>query len=342
LTVRRGCGTRDPRVLVAPDSFKGTFPAVAIASAMVAGLASVGVASDACPLADGGEGTADALLSAFGGEIVKARVTDSLGRPIEAAFAVLGDGATAVVEVAAASGLASLSPGELDAAQASTRGTGELVLAAVDAGASLVMVAAGGSATTDGGIGAIEAILDHGGLRGTRLEVLCDTEEPFERAPRVFSPQKGADPEVVAFLEHRLSELAVTLPKDPRGLWRSGAAGGLAGGLWAVFDASLSSGADRVLLAAGVPERVAASCSVLSGEGRLDAQSLRGKLVGSLAALCARIKRPFAVIAGRLELDERERLAAGISGAREARTLPEIERAGASWGSQRLERGRSL
>jgi glycerate kinase len=318
-------GASGGRVLVAPDSFKGSFPAASVAAAIVAGLDDAGVAGDACPLADGGEGTAEVLMAALGGELVTARASDPLGRPIEARFALLAGGATAVVEVATASGLALVSEDERDALAASTRGTGELVIAAVDAGARTVLVAAGGSATTDGGVGAIEAIEERGGLRGARLEVLCDTDEPFERAAAVFGPQKGAGADAVVQLERRLADLARELPHDPRGHARTGAAGGLAGGLWATFDAGLVSGAERVLGAVNAPARISAACAVVSGEGSLDAQSLRGKLVGKLGRLCADAGRPFAVIAGRIELTEEERLGASISWAWEAQTLAAIE-----------------
>ncbi|HEX5225207.1 MAG TPA: glycerate kinase, partial [Solirubrobacteraceae bacterium] len=260
--------------------------------------------------------------------------SDPLGRTIEAAFALLADGSTAVVEVAAASGLGLVSEQERDALAASTRGTGELVLAALQAGARTVLVAAGGSASTDGGRGAIEVIRDGGGLRGARLEVLCDTDEPFERAATVFAPQKGADARSVAQLDRRLEGLAHELPRDPRGRPRTGAAGGLAGGLWAAFDAALSSGAERVLTAVDAPARLAASRWVISGEGCLDSQSLHGKLVGRLARLCAEIPRPLAVIAGRVELDEQELAGASISRASEARTLAAIEDVACRWGAE--------
>jgi len=319
-------GAPGGRVLVAPDSFKGSFPAASAAAAIVAGLGDAGVSSEACPLADGGEGTAEVLVAALGGELVAAPASDPLGRAIEARFALLAGGETAVVEVAAASGLALVPEDRRDPLAASTRGTGELVIAALDAGARTVLIAAGGSATTDGGLGAIEAISGLGGIRGARLEVLCDTDEPFERAAAVFAPQKGAGAKAVAELDSRLAELAHALPADPRGHPRTGAAGGLAGGLWAAFDATLVSGAERVLGAVNAPARVTAARAVVSGEGALDAQSLRGKLVGKLGSLCANADRPFAVIAGRVELTEEERLGASISWAWEAQTLAAIER----------------
>jgi len=180
--------TRRPHVFVAPDSFKGTFTADEVAAAMSRGLAAAGCVPDACPLADGGEGTADALLRGHGGRKLAAGAHDPLGRPVSAALALLGDGDTAVVEAAAASGLPLMAAHERDAEAASSFGTGELIAAAVAAGARHVLVAAGGSATTDGGAGALEAIDAGGGLRGARLSVLCDVRTPWEQAPARFGP----------------------------------------------------------------------------------------------------------------------------------------------------------
>src|SRR3954465_12647883 len=156
----------DRRVLVAPASFKGTYRATEVAAAIGRGLESAGLRPpDLCPVADGGHGTMEVLLTSLGGDTAAVQVRDPLGREIEAAFALIEDGGTAIVEMARASGLALLEPDELDAEAASTSGTGELILAAVEAGAQVVLVACGGSATTDGGTGAIEAIEEGGGLR---------------------------------------------------------------------------------------------------------------------------------------------------------------------------------
>src|SRR5919107_2468423 len=196
-------------VLVAPDSFKGTFRAAEVAGAIGRGLERAGLMPpDLCPLADGGEGTMEALLLALGGELVTAEVHDPLGRPLRAQLALVEDGATAALEMAAASGLGLVAEPERDAWAASTYGTGELICAAVEAGAQVVLVGVGGSATTDGGAGALEAIAEHGGLGGARIVVLCDVRTPWERAAAVFSPQKGADAATVARLERRLHELA--------------------------------------------------------------------------------------------------------------------------------------
>jgi glycerate 2-kinase len=269
-------------VLVAPDSFKGTFSAPEVADALAEGLAGAGARPVRCPVADGGEGTADILRLARGGARRWADATDPLGRPVRAGYVVLDDG-TAVVEVAAASGLTLVDPAERDAERASSRGTGELVAAAVDDGARAILVAAGGSATTDGGLGAIEAIAATGGLRGVPLTVLCDTDIPFEAAAPVYAPQKGADEAAVERLALRLDDLAGALPRDPRGRPHTGAAGGLAGGLWAQLGATLEPGAAHVLHSVGFDERLAAAGGVVTGEGRLDAQSAMGKVTGEVA-----------------------------------------------------------
>src|SRR4051794_27289975 len=187
---------RERPVLVAPDSLKGTFSAAQVAGAIGRGLERAGLMPpDLCPVADGGEGTLDALLTQLGGELAAADAHDPLGRPVKAHFALLEGGGTALVEMAAASGLGLVAEAERDPWAASTHGTGELIAAAVEAGADVVLVAVGGSATTDGGAGALEAIDEAGGLRGARIVVLCDVRTPFEAAAKVFGPQKGADPD---------------------------------------------------------------------------------------------------------------------------------------------------
>ncbi|HEX8754280.1 MAG TPA: glycerate kinase [Solirubrobacterales bacterium] len=320
-----------PRLLLVPDSFKGTFEAPQVAAAMARGVAAAGGEADPCPIGDGGEGTAAALIGGEGGRWVEAAAHDPLGRPLEARFALLGDGGTAVVEVAAASGLALLAPGERDPERADSRGTGELIAAALRAGARTVLVAAGGSATTDGGRGAIEALREAGGVPGGAvLEVLCDVRTPFEDAARVFAPQKGADPAAVARLSARLEELAAELPRDPRGVAMGGCAGGLSGGLMAAFGARLRPGAEYVLDRVGFDERLALAAAAICGEGRLDEQSLQGKAVGTLAARCARAGRPLHAIVGADALGPERAAAAGIASVREASTLAEIEAAAAA------------
>ena len=320
-------------VLVAPDSFKGTLRAAEVAGAIGRGLERAGLMPpDLCPLADGGEGTMEALLLALGGETVAAEVHDPLGRPLRAPFGLVEDGGTAVLEMASASGLGLVAEAERDAWAASTYGTGELICAAVDAGAAVVLVGVGGSATTDGGAGALEAIDEHGGLGGARIVVLCDVRTPFERAPAVFGPQKGADPAMVARLEQRLDALAARLPRDPRGVPMTGAAGGLSGGLWAAHGALLEAGAPWILDALGFDERMRAARAVVTGEGRLDEQTLEGKLVGEIGTRTRQAGVPLHAIVGTDALDPFGKRIIDLQVVQTATNLAEIEAAGETLG----------
>ena len=312
--------------LVAPDSFKGTFSAREVAAALAAGLRSAGHPAEELPVADGGEGTMDALLAALGGERRTVEASDPLGRPVEASFALIEDGRAAVVETAQASGLGLVAEHERDAWAASTRGTGELIAAAVEAGARRVIVTVGGSATTDGGAGALEA-LERAGVR-VELDVLCDVRAPFEHAPRVFAPQKGADPALVRRLEERLDELAAGFRRDPRGEPMTGAAGGLSGGLWAQHGARLRHGASFVLDAVGFDERMRAAAFVVTGEGRIDGQTLEGKIVGEVATRCRQGGVTCHGVVGRIELDPFAQRILDLASLTEATTLAELEQAG--------------
>jgi glycerate 2-kinase len=325
-----------PPLLVAPDSFKGTLRAAEVAGAIARGLEAAGlVPPDVCPVADGGEGTLEVLLTALGGETAGAPATDPLGRPIPAAgFALIEDGGTAIVEVAEASGLHRVAADERDAYNATSRGTGELIVAACAAGAEVVLVAAGGSATTDGGAGAIAAIEEAGGLQGTTLVVLADVRTPFERAPAVFGPQKGADPKTVKRLEQRLAKLAATLPKDPRGIPMSGAAGGLAGGLHARFGARLEAGAPFVLQALDFDRRMRAAHAVIVGEGRLDATTLQGKIAGEIAVRARQAGVPCHAIVGQDALDPFGVRILDLQVIAEATTRAEVEQAAEALGAR--------
>jgi len=321
------------RFLVAPDSFKGTFDAASVADAIGIGIEAAGGEADRCPVADGGEGTMTVLLGALGGELRSARVHDPLRRPIEAGFALLADGETAVVELAQASGLPLLAPQDLDPERADTYGTGELIAAAIAAGARRVLVAAGGSATTDGGRGAIEALRQTDSAfvlrspdaeqmtNAVRIEVLCDVRTAYEDAAPVFAPQKGASPEAVERLSARLDAFAGELPRDPRGLPMSGCAGGLGGGLWA-HGAELRPGAEFVLDALDFDARLDRADAVVSGEGRFDSQSLEGKVVGLIASRCAAAGRALHLIVGQDGLGGPP--PAGVASIREAETLEAI------------------
>jgi glycerate kinase len=311
--------------LVAPDSFKGTFSAREVAAAIAAGLRAGGREAHEMPVADGGEGTMEAIVTTLEGELRTISASDPLGRPVEASFALLEDG-RAIVEAAQASGLGLVDEGERDAWGASTRGTGELIAAAVGAGAERVIVTVGGSATTDGGAGALEA-LEEAGV-SVELDVLCDVRVPFEQAPSVFGPQKGADPAMVKRLEERLHELAGRFNRDPRGEPMTGAAGGLSGGLWAQHGARLQQGASFVLDTIGFDEHMRRSAFVVTGEGRIDSQTLQGKIVGELATRCRQGGVACHAVVGKNELDEFSARILDLASLTEATTLNELENAG--------------
>lgn len=320
-------------VLVAPDGFKGTLSAADVAAAIAAGLRESGVRAAECPVADGGEGTLEILLGALGGELVEASSTDALGRPVTACWGLSGDGATAVVEAARTSGLASIPPGERDAERASSRGVGELMLAAKGAGAARMIVCVGGTATTDGGRGALEAIAAGGGLGATEIEVVCDVLTPFESAAEVFAPQKGASADSVARLSERLRALAAEMPRDPRGVSMTGAGGGLAGGLWACCAARLLPGADYVLDALDFDRRLARVDAVVIGEGRLDDQSFAGKVGGAILARARERDVPVHAIVGGADIDRADGRWRGLESIRIAGSIPELVDAGRELGA---------
>lgn len=313
-----------PPVLVAPDAFKGTFTAAQVAAAIGRGLERAGLhPPDLCPIADGGEGTVGALLLALGGETGGARVTGPLGEPVTAGFALLDEGGTALLEVAAAAGFAQVgTPTPETAWRASTRGVGELIVAAAATGAEVVLVAAGGSATTDGGAGAVAAIEDAGGLGGATVVVLCDVRTTFRDAPRTFAPQKGADPDTVARLEDRLATLPWARACD--GVPMTGAAGGLAGGL-ASLGARLVPGAPFVLDELDFDARMRAARAVIVGEGRLDQTTLQGKAAGEAATRARQAGVPCHAIVGQDGLDPLGRRILDLQTVDEATTLEELE-----------------
>lgn len=299
-----------------------------MAAAIGRGLERAGLEPpDLCPIADGGEGTMEVLLTALGGETAAATVGDPLGRPVQAGLALIEDGATAIVEVAQASGLGLVAEADRDAEAASTRGTGELIRTAVEAGAEVVLVAAGGSATTDGGAGAIAAIEEGGGLHGAVLVVLCDVRTPFEEAAVRFAPQKGADEAAVERLSARLDALAAGLPRDPRGIALTGAAGGLSGGLWAAFGARLEPGAPFVLEALGFDARMRAARAIVTGEGRIDRTTLEGKAAGEVAVRARQAGVPAHAIVGAHALNLFDQRILDLQTIREATTLAELEAA---------------
>lgn len=272
------------RVVVCPDKFRGSLSAAAATRAMVAGVGRV-LGADAdivgLPLADGGEGTLDALVAASGGSRRSVRVTGPLGDDVDAEYAMLSNG-TAVIEMARASGLELVS-GRNDPLRASTRGTGELIAAVARAGCKRIIVGVGGSATTDGGLAAVEAL----GWKLPQIDVIvaCDVETGFLDAARLYGPQKGATAAQVTLLTRRLESIAATFEQrtgiDVRGLEHSGAAGGLAGGL-AALGARLEPGLDVIADVVGLDDALEHCDFVITGEGKLDATSLVGKVVGGV------------------------------------------------------------
>jgi len=284
------------RVLAAIDKFRGTATAAEAAEAVCRGVARAGGTATALPLADGGEGT----LEVLGGGNRTTTVMGPLGDPVDASWRLVGR--TAVIEMARASGLALVGgPAGNDPIAATTHGTGELIATALDAGARRIVVGVGGSATTDGGLGAIRAVWTPGRLRGTDLVVACDVRTRFVDAAEVFAPQKGATPAQVQLLKRRLERLAQVYLDDygveVRDVESGGAAGGLAGGL-TVHGAKLVSGFDVVADELDLDDIIADVDLVVTGEGFLDAQSFEGKVVGGVAALAAEAGVPVLAVAG--------------------------------------------
>ncbi len=298
------------RAVVCPDKFRGSLGAGDVASAMAGGVRRAGFDEVVeLPLADGGEGTLDTLLAARGGSRRTTRVTGPLGDPVDAEWGVL-TGGVAIVEMARASGLA-LVHGRNDPLRASTRGTGELIAAVRAQGFDRVVVAVGGSATTDGGLAALEAL--GWSLQGMKVTVACDVETSFTDAAPVFAPQKGASAAQVALLTRRLQMLAdryrARTGVDVSQLTGAGAAGGLAGGL-ASIGAELAPGFDVVAEAVGLESALEGSDLALTGEGKLDASSLAGKVVGGVLAWANDLDVPrVAIIAGQVTDDVRAALA---------------------------------
>jgi len=322
-------------ILIAPAAFKGSLAAGEAAAAMARGAQAAAPHEQVVqlPLADGGEGTAAAMAAASGGALRAAWVEGPLGAPVEAEYALLGDGVTAVVEMATASGLWLLRREQYDAPCASTYGTGQLIRAALDAGCRHLIVGVGGSATVDGGAGMAEALgvrlLDHAGqpigrggdglaalhrvdlsgrdprLDAVEVTVACDVTNPLvgpRGAAAVFGPQKGASPEQVDLLERNLSHLADVLRRDlgvrVADLPGAGAAGGLAAGLIAFLGARVASGFETVAAAVGLAERLEGCDLVLTGEGRVDGQTLGGKVIAGVAHAAASRGVPVVVLAG--------------------------------------------
>jgi glycerate kinase len=315
-------------VLAAPDKFRGTARASEVARAVADGARRAGWRAREVPMSDGGEG----LLEVLGGLPRRARVTGPLGAPVEAEWRLRREGQlpVAVVESARASGLALVGgPQGNDPVAASTVGTGELVLAAVRGGARRVVVGCGGSATTDGGLGAVRAIGSRHRLGGAELLVACDVTTRFLEAAAAFAPQKGASPAQVRLLERRLERVAELYREefgvDVTAMPGSGAAGGLAGGL-AALGAELVPGVELVAEEVGLREAVGEAGLVVTGEGRVDRHSAEGKVVGAVVAFASEAGVPVLVVAG--EADDEGvaalRALAGAGAALEVVSLAEL------------------
>jgi glycerate kinase len=286
------------RIVAAPDKFRGTATAPEVAAAIGRAAAARHWACDELPLADGGEGTLDAL----GGPNRTTLVTDPLGDPIEAGWR--HDGNRAVIEMARASGLELVGgPGGNDPMAASTYGTGELIAAALDAGARRIVVGVGGSATTDGGLGAVRALYPVHRIRGVELLVACDVRTRFVDAAEVYAPQKGAGAAQVQLLRRRLERLAQVYVEDygvdVTEIDGAGAAGGLAGGL-AAIGATLVPGFDLIADEVDLAGRLEGADLVVTGEGFLDAQSFHGKVVGGVAEMAAAEDVPVVAVVGQV------------------------------------------
>jgi glycerate 2-kinase len=325
------------KVVVAPDKFRGSLSAAEAASAIARGVLAADPTAivDCVPMADGGEGTVEALVAATGGSIRAVEVTGPLGEPVRASFGLLGDGTTAVLEMAAASGLALVPRDRRDPSKTTTRGTGELLLAAIDAGAKRLILGIGGSATNDAGAGFGQALgyrlldrdgrdLEPGGAALDRLDrinasardprlldvevvVACDVDNPLcgpRGASSVYGPQKGADAAMIAVLDCNLGHFAAVVERDLgiaiADLPGAGAAGGLGGGLVAFAAGRLEPGVSLVIRTINLAERLKNADLCLTGEGSIDASSTFGKTAVGVARLARSLGCPTIALAGTL------------------------------------------
>lgn len=330
------------KILIAPDSFKESLASEAVAEQIAAGIRDALPSADCriAPMADGGEGTVAAMVAALDGQIRQISVTGPLGEPVMACYGLSGQ--TAIIEMAAAAGLALVPPARRDPSQTTSFGVGQMIRDALDQGARHLIIGIGGSATNDGGAGLAQALgirlldadgrdLPFGGgalarlarldmtgldarLHGCRVEVACDVDNPLigpQGASAIFGPQKGADAATVQRLDEALSHLAEIIRRqrglDVANLPGGGAAGGLGAGLHAFLGATLRPGVDIISQAIGLPDRIAWADLVITGEGRLDGQSLHGKVPVGVARLAAAQGKPVIAIAGSLG-DGAERL----------------------------------
>ncbi len=323
------------RILIAPDSYKNALSALEVAKSLKSGLQKVfqDAEFEILPMADGGEGTVEALIDATQGDIITARVHDPLMRPVESSFGITGDGITAVIEMASASGIQLITSGERNPWITTTYGTGELILAALDRGCRDIILGIGGSATNDCGMGMAAALgvkfLDHAGnsvgpgggmlaevtridisgldnrIKETKIMVACDVTNPLtgpSGAAHVYGPQKGADPEMVNKLDSNLKKFSdlimEQLGKDVGKIPGAGAAGGLGAGLIAFLDGELVEGVPAIAAKTGLEEAVAKADIVITGEGGIDFQTQFGKTPYGVAQVAKKYGKPVIAVAG--------------------------------------------
>ncbi len=360
------------KILLVPDSFKGTLSSRQVCQVMAGQLRRFFPQAQvkSIPVADGGEGSVEAFLAAAGGERRTRTVTGPFGEPVEAFYGILGDGRTAVIEMAACAGLP-LAEGRLNPERATTYGVGELLLAAKEAGCTKAILGLGGSCTNDGGAGAAAALgakftradgtafVPSGGtlgeiaaldvspvaqaLQGMELTAMCDIDNPLygeAGAAAVFAPQKGADAAMVARLDAGLRHLgqvsARCLGRDFSHLPGAGAAGGLGFGMAAFCGAQLRMGIDAVLDAVGFDSLLPGTDMVFTGEGKIDSQSARGKVVSGVAARCRKAGVPVVAVVGQIGQGFEEMYQQGLT------AVFSINRAAQPFAESRFHAGENL
>ncbi|EMK5831845.1 glycerate kinase [Citrobacter sedlakii] len=328
------------KIVIAPDSYKESLSALEVASAIEQGFREIWPDADyvKLPVADGGEGTVEAMVAATAGRIVDVEVMGPLGEPTQAFYGLSGDARSAFIEMAAASGLEQVPPHRRDPLKTTSWGTGELIRHALDAGVEHIIIGLGGSATNDGGAGMVQALgaklldarhadIAQGGaaletldridisqldprLAGCRIEVACDVTNPLtgkQGASAVFGPQKGATPEMIVrldrALEHYAQLIARDLDVDVSSLAGGGAAGGMGAALYAFCGAQLRRGIEIVTDALHLDACVADADLVITGEGRIDSQTIHGKVPVGVANVAKRYNKPVIAIAGSLTAD---------------------------------------
>lgn len=328
------------KIVIAPDSYKESLSALQVASEIENGFRAIFPDAEyvKLPVADGGEGTVEAMVAATQGKIVRLRVTGPLGEPVDAFYGLSGDESCAFIEMAAASGLELVPPARRDPLVTTSWGTGELIANALDRGVQHFIIGIGGSATNDGGAGMVQALgarllnaqgeqIGYGGgslpqlasidisqldarLRQCRFEVACDVTNPLtgeEGASAVFGPQKGATPELVAQLDAALAHYAAIIQRDldidVLHISGGGAAGGMGAALHAFCQAELRRGIEIVTEALGLDELVKDATLVITGEGRIDSQTIHGKVPIGVANVARRYNKPVIAIAGSLTAD---------------------------------------